>query len=176
MSGVADMIVASVKITPERFLAIDFLTPILSSKGGIFIKNDMLKEDIDFAAYKNPFDGKTWMAFILSLLLVTFCIMISWKNLDQSKISLTYFIKALFASLKANLGNDSFLSLATELKSFKVIAFFALLFGNVLWLAYNGALLSGLLTPKVTKPFNDFESFSRYSYRFDKRKLYNISI
>ena len=94
--------------------------------------------------------------------------MIIWKSLDQTKFSLAFAIKALCVSLKANLGNDTFSSLSTEIESFKIIAFSALLFGNILWLTYNGALLSALVAPKVTKPFNDLESFTKSSYRFNK--------
>ena len=37
--------------------------------------------------------------------------------------------------------------------------------GNVVWLAYNGALLSQLITPKVVKPFHDWESLIKSGYK-----------
>ena len=125
----------------------------------------MLKEDIDYEVYKNPFNRNTWIAALLLSLFTTVFIIISWKTQKNTKFSLVFMIKVLTASLKANLGNDTFSLLRTELESFKVISFSALLFGNILWLTYNGALLSALVTPKVTKPFNDLESFSKSSYR-----------
>ena len=138
-----------------------------SDEGGIFINNDMMIDDIDFAVYTTPFNEKAWISVMLLSLLITVCIMISWKSLDDSKFSSINAIQAFSISLKANLGNDSFSSINTKLESFRVVSFFALMFGNVLWLTYNGQLLSGLVTPKVTKPFNDLESFSKSSYRFD---------
>ena len=164
--GLADIIVSGLNPLPERLLAIDFLQSIISINGGIFFKNDLLIEGVDFGVYKYPFDEKTWLAFILSSLLITISIMILGKNLDQNKFSLTYAIKAFIISLKANLGKDSFSSLHIELESYRIIVFFTLLFGNILWLSYNGSLLSGLITHKVTTPFNDLESFAKSSYRF----------
>ena len=164
--GLADIIVSGLNPLPERLLAIDFLQSIISINGGIFIKNDLLIEGVDFGVYKYPFDGKTWIAFILSSLLITISIMILGKNFDQNKFSLTYAIKAFIISLKANLGKDSFSSLHIELESYRIIIFFTLLFGNILWLSYNGSLLSGLITHKVTTPFSDLESFAKSSYRF----------
>ena len=164
--GLADIIVSGLNPLPERLLAIDFLQSIISIDGGIFIKNDLLTEGVDFGVYKYPFEGKTWIAFILSSLLITISIMILWKNLDQNKFSLTYAIKAFIMSIKANFGKDSLSSLHIELDSFRIIVFFTLLFGNILWLTYNGALLSGLITHKVNTPFNDLESFAKSLYRF----------
>jgi len=152
---------------PERFFAIDYLQTIIAVEGGIYIKSDMLKEDIDYEVYKNPFNRNTWIAALLLSLFTTAFIIISWKSQKNTKFSLVFMIKVLTASLKANLGNDTFSLLRTELESFKVISFSALLFGNILWLTYNGALLSALVTPKVTKPFNDLESFSKSSYRLN---------
>ena len=123
-------------------------------------------DDIDFAVYKTPFDGMAWLSILLLSFSVTFCIIISWKSLEHSKFSLTNAVQTFYISLKANLGNDSFSSVTTRLESFRVLSFFALLFGNVLWLTYNGQLLSALVTPKVTKPFIDLETFSKSSYRF----------
>ena len=41
----------------------------------------------------------------------------------------------------------------------KVIVFTTLLMGNVVWMSYNGALLSELIAHKVIKPFYNWESF-----------------
>ena len=58
-----------------------------------------------------------------------------------------------------------FPSLTDQLESYKVVIFITLLMGNVIWLSYNGALISGLLAPKVTKPFVDIESLLTSNYR-----------
>ena len=41
-----------------------------------------------------------------------------------------------------------------------------LLMGNAIWLAYNGALLSELITPKVVKPFHDWDTLIKSKNRY----------
>jgi hypothetical protein len=45
------------------------------------------------------------------------------------------------------------------------LLFTTLLMGNVIWLTYNGALLSELITPKVVTPFHDLDSLIKSKYR-----------
>ena len=69
-------------------------------------------------------------------------------------------------SLQANLGTDNFGSLRNQFTSTQMIFFTSLLMGNVIWMSYNGALLSELISPKVVKPFHDLETLVKSNYRF----------
>ena len=64
------------------------------------------------------------------------------------------------------MGNDSFEHSRNQVTSLRILYFTALLMGNVIWLSYNGALLSELITPKVVKPFDDWDSFIKSKYRY----------
>ena len=73
--------------------------------------------------------------------------------------------KVLSMSLQANLGVNGFSSLTSYSLTLKVVIFITLLMGNVVWLTYNGALLSGLIVPNKVKPFHDLETLSTSNYR-----------
>ena len=69
-------------------------------------------------------------------------------------------------SFQANLGTDNFGSVRNQFTSTQMIFFTSLLMGNVIWMSYNGALLSQLISPKVVKPFHDLETLVKSNYRF----------
>ena len=73
--------------------------------------------------------------------------------------------KILSMSLQANLGINSFSTLTNHFLTLKVVIFITLLMGNVVWLTYNGSLLSGLIVPQKIKPFHDLETLSTSKYR-----------
>ena len=77
--------------------------------------------------------------------------------------------KILLMSIQANLGVNRFSWLTSYSVTLKVMIFITLLMGNVVWLTYNGALLSGLVVPKKVKPFHDLETLSTSKYRLDFR-------
>ena len=39
--------------------------------------------------------------------------------------------------------------------------------GNIIWLSYNGSLLSELINHKFVKPFQDWESFIESKYKLN---------
>ena len=125
----------------------------------------MMKESLDFLVFKGPFDEKTWILLFSSSIFVSICITILWKIIDNKIPIFRSSVKALVMTFKANMGTARFPSLADQLDSYKVVIFIALLMGNVIWLSYNGALLSGLLAPKVKKPFESLESLLTSDYR-----------
>lgn len=45
---------------------------------------------------------------------------------------------------------------------------------NVLWISYNGSLLSELITKKVIKPFYDWESFALSSYTLNTNPRHGL--
>ena len=68
-------------------------------------------------------------------------------------------------SLQANLGNASFTPIANKFHSLHMVIFVALMMGNIIWIAYNGALLSKLVQPRFDKPFYDLDSLAKTHYR-----------
>ena len=74
--------------------------------------------------------------------------------------------KVVFTMLKTNMGTDSFEPIGNQITSVRVLILTVLLMGNAIWLAYNGALLSQLITPKLVKPFDDWNSLIKSKYRY----------
>ena len=68
-------------------------------------------------------------------------------------------------SLKANFGNASFTPITNQFHSQHMVIFVALMTGNIVWIAYNGALLSKLIEPRSEKPFHDLETLAESNYR-----------
>ena len=67
-----------------------------------------------------------------------------------------------------DLGNANFVLYPNRLESSKVIILTALLMGNFVWMIYQGSLISELIAPKVTKPFQDLKTLVESNYRFDQ--------
>jgi hypothetical protein len=147
-----------------RHFVIDYLQPIMTREGGIFVRKDALQEGFDFKAFWHPNGYGTWTLIFFSSLIVTFCIMLMWR-VSKTTDTFPNPIKVFISALKVNLGTDSFAHKENQTTSAKVLFFTTLLMGNVIWLTYNGALLSELITPKVVKPFHDLDTLIKSQYR-----------
>ena len=165
MEGSVDIFLAAVAIMYNRHLVIDYLVPLQSFPNGIFINRDSIQESFDFEAFQKPFDKWTWTTLITSSLISTVCIVLTSKVLNQGKLNHFNFIDIFAKSLKANLGNASFTPIINKFHSQKMAIFVVLITGNVLWIAYNGALLSKLVKPRFDKPFHDLKSLAESNYR-----------
>ena len=164
MLGKAHVLMSAASILHARYLVIDYLQPIMRRDGGIFVRKDALQDGFDFKVFCHPFDKWTWMVIAVSSLIVTLCILFLWKFLNTKKM-LPNPIKILIMSFKVYLGTDSFASVENPSTSLKLLFFTTLLMGNVIWLTYNGALLSELITPKVVTPFHDLDTLIKSKYR-----------
>ena len=163
-SGKAHVIMSATTMIYARYLVIDYLQPILTRDGGIFVKKEDLHEGFDLSVYWHPFADWTWILILSSSIIVTLCILFLWK---VSNLTKTNAIKVLVRSLKVNLGTetDGLIPPKNQTTSLKFLFFTTLLMGNVIWLTYNGALLSDLITPKVVKPFHDLDTLIKSRYR-----------
>ena len=151
-----------------RHLAIDYLHPMTPNRGGIFVKRTSFLEGVDYQVFIRPFKKWTWVMLIVSSFVMAFFTVAVWKILNHQKITLRYSIKIAITSFQTNFGFGNFHSLPNiGMVTPKVIALISLLLGNVIWLSYNGSLLSGLIEPKVIKPFYDLESLSKTNFRFN---------
>ena len=165
MDGLADILLARLTIMYERYLAIDYLVPLENLANGIFVNKDSIQESHDFEVFHKPFDKWTWTIIISSSLIVTISIAITSKVLNREKINFLNFMDIFAKSLQANLGDASLTPTTNEFHSIKVVVFVALMTGNIIWIAYNGALLSKLVKPRFDKPFHDLESLAASNYR-----------
>ena len=160
----AHVILSAGTILHARYLVIDFLQPIRAGHGGIFVKKEDLNEGFDLKVYWHPFEDWTWISILSSSIIVTFCILFLWKFPNLTKMNA---FRVLVRSLKVNLGTetDGLIPPKNQTISLKFLFFTTLLMGNVIWLTYNGALLSELITPKVVKPFDDLDTMIKSRYR-----------
>ena len=159
-----DALISAATILHARYLIIDYLQPIMTRDGGFFVRKEALQEDFDLTVYWHPFGDWTWFLILSSSSIVTLCILFLWKFPSLTKENA---LKVLVRSLKVNLGTetDSLIPPKNQSISLKFLFFTTLLMGNVIWLTYNGALLSELITPKVVKPFHDLDTLIRSKYR-----------
>ena len=167
MDGLADILLARLVMVSERYLAIDYLFPLKSHSNGIFVNKDSMKESLDFEVFQKPFDKWTWTALISSSLIVTISIVFTFKVLNQGNLKCLNFMDIFAKSLKANLGSASFTTpITNKFHSLRMIILVALIAGNIIWIGYNGALLSKLIEPRFDKPFHDLESLAESNYRY----------
>ena len=165
MDGLADILLNRIVIMEQRCLVIDFLVPLTSSSNGIFINKDSMKESLDFQVFQKPLDKWTWTAMIFSSLIISISIVITSKFLNQGNLKCHNFMGIFAKSLKANLGSAGFVPNINQFHSLQMVIFVSLITGNIIWIAYNGALLSKLIEPSFDKPFHDLESLAESNYR-----------
>ena len=165
MDGLADILLTGLAILYNRYLVIDYLVPLDSYPTGIYVNKYSIQESHDFEVFLMPFDKWTWTTMISLSLITTTSIVITSKVLNQEKLNYLNFIDILANSLKANLGNAGFTPIINKFNSLQMLIFVALMTGNIIWIAYNGALLSKLVQPIFNKPFHDLESLTESNYR-----------
>jgi hypothetical protein len=163
-SGKAHVIMSATTMIHARYLVINYLQPILTRDGGIFVKKEDLQEGFDLSVYWHPFENWTWILILSSSVIVTLSIFFLWNFPNLTKENA---FKVLIRSLKVNLGTETegLFPPNNQTISLKFLFFTTLLMGNVIWLTYNGALLSELITPKVVKPFHDLDTLIKSRYR-----------
>ena len=136
----------------------------MTKDGGIFVRKEDLHEGFDLSGYWHPFADWTWILILSSSVIVTLCILLLWKSPNLTKENA---MKVLVRSLKVNLRTETegLTTPKNHTTSLNFLFFTTLLLGNVIWLTYNGALLSELITPKVVKPFHNFDTLIKSRYR-----------
>jgi hypothetical protein len=165
MDGSVDILLAALTIKYTRNFVIDYLVPLYRNLNGIFISKDSIKESLDFEVFQRPFDKWVWTTLISSSLILSLSIFLTSKVLNQRNLDYLDFIDMFGKALKANLGIASFTLITNKFHSLQMAMFVALMTGNIIWIAYNGALLSKLIEPTFDKPFHDLESLADSNYR-----------
>ena len=149
----------------NHFLIISFKLPVINYHCSVLFNGSCFQEGLDFEVFKRPFHSWTWAVVICSSVLVSIFISFIWKVLDHKAKIVENIAKILSMSLQANLGVNRFDSFTNYFGTLKVVIFITLLMGNVVWLSYNGSLLSGLIAPIKIKPFHDLEALSTSKFR-----------
>ena len=165
MNGSGDVVLTCLTIMYNRYLVIDYLAPLDRYPVGIYVSKDSIQESFDFDVFSTPFDKWTWTTLISSSLIVTISIVLTSKVLNEANLNFLNFMDVFAKSLQANLGNASFTPIANKFHSLHMVVFVTLMMGNIIWIAYNGALLSKLVQPRFDKPFHDLESLAESNYR-----------
>ena len=131
-SGKAHVILSAATILHARYLAIDYLQPIRTGHGGIFVKKEDLHEGFDLSVYWYPFADWTWIVILSSSLIVAFCILLLWKFPNITKENT---IKVLVRSLKVNLGTETegITPQKNQTNSIKFLFFTTLLILSLIW-------------------------------------------
>ena len=153
VDGTADILLAPLSILYNRYLVIDYLVPLHNGVMGIFVNKESIHENFDFSVFYKPFDKWTWTLVLSTSMIVTISIVLTSKFLNHQNLTLHNFMDIYAKSLKANLGNASFTPITNQFHSQHIAIFVALITGNIIWIAYNGALLSKLIEPRSEKPF-----------------------
>ena len=125
-----------------------------------------LNEGYDFDVFWQQFENWSWILLLFMSAVISFCIVFAWKISHQITKMIPSAFKILFMSFKASLGSNNFEPIENQISSVRILILTVLLMGNAIWLAYNGALLSELITPKVVKPFHDWDTLIKSKYRY----------
>ena len=165
IDGTADILLAPLTIMYVRYLVVDYLVPLHNGLTGIFVNKESIHESFDFEVFYKPFDKWTWAVLVASSLIGTISIVFTSKFLNPQNLPFHNFMDIFVKSLKANLGNASFTPITNQFHSPHMVIFVALMTGNIVWISYNGALLSKLIEPRSEKPFHDLESLAESNYR-----------
>ena len=149
-----------------RYLLISYLHPLAPGQGGIFVKKTSILEGMDFKVFIRPFRNWLWIVMIISSFAVALCIIGVLKIQDSSQMDLKDCMRIMVITIQTNFGSGNFNSLPKlSMEAPRLIIITALLMGNIIWLSYNGSLLSALITPSVIKPFDDLESLAKTNFR-----------
>jgi hypothetical protein len=107
-------------------------------------------------------------------LITSFFIVVIQKCVGQQELSIFNSLSVFSTTLLTNVGSANFKAVGNRFTSLKVVTFTTLLLGNVIWLSYNGSLLSELITKRVIKPFYDWESLVSSSYTLNTNPKQNL--
>ena len=159
VTGSADLLVSSITMLYERHLVMDFLLPMAPEEAGIFTKKRTQVVGFDFEVFIKPFDKLTWLTILSSSFVTSLLIIAIWRYFDYKGVSLVKSLEVFATTLQSHFGSANLETFEGRRVSMKIIIFTSLLMGNVVWMSYNGSLLSELINFKVIKPFYDWETF-----------------
>ena len=146
-----------------RFYVLDLLPAITNGKAQVFTK-PIGNEHISWTTYLNVFTIELWGTLIL-VAMITSCFLTSIEKTFDVKDQFSYmnYLENLWLAFKANFGGKP--SSIHQNNSYKIIIFYCLLAGSIVWIAYRAEIMSQLSVPKVKKPFDSLEDLLTTNYR-----------
>ena len=159
-----DVAVAPLTLTVSRNELVSFLPKLFDKVMVVAIPSTSVEESLDFSTFSNPFTIFLWIA-----ILVTISVISTLKSiaLERTKTFLIKSYKYWWNSLTPFFGGESTIE-QKGTTSYNIIIISSLLCGYVIWIAYNAALTSELLTTKKTYPFNDLETLTMSNWKYVK--------
>ena len=138
---------------------------IYSEKAELFIGN-MDEEEISWTTFLNPFSVRLWitligMAFVISSTIT--CIESIYSPKETYAWFFLNYLGNLWFALKANIGGKP--STVQPNYAHRIVLFYCLLAGSIVWMAYRASLTGELSIIKQNLPFNDMESLLKSDYK-----------
>ena len=146
-----------------RSYVLDLLPAITDGKLQMFIK-PMENNHVSWTTYINMFTIELWGTLILVAMIIS-CFLTSIEKTFDVKDQFSYmnYLENLWLAFKANFGGKP--SSIHRSSSYKIIVFYCLLGGSIVWIAYRAEIVSQLSVIKVKMPFDNLEDLLKSNYR-----------
>ena len=154
---------SSMSQTLWRSYVLDLLPAITDGKLQMFIK-PMENNHVSWTTYINMFTIELWGTLILVAMIIS-CFLTSIEKTFDVKDQFSYmnYLENLWLAFKANFGGKP--SSIHRSSSYKIIIFYCLLGGSIVWIAYRAEIVSQLSVIKVKMPFDNLEDLLNSNYR-----------
>ena len=152
--------------SPSRCQALICMPAVDNAKAELFIKS-LDGQAISWSTFSNPFYIDMWLMILAVAVIIASTLTFIEKfhgGLTSGKfLCFTDYLKNLYVALKSNFGGEH--SSAIKSVIYDIVLFDCLLFGSVVWMAYQASLTSELSVIKLKLPFIDLETLYKSDYK-----------
>ena len=152
-----DMAVAPMNILQRRALYIDYFPPLLPDFVGIFIPT--VDEAKNLNTFILPYTPRLWIVIFITAIVFTIFKLI--LHYHYHSVRIIDGICFLWTSYAAFLGGKPTKTQIDSKESYRLIIFFSLLCGLIVWSTYKAQLKASLTIVQKDYPFTDLESFTK---------------
>ena len=157
-----DMAIAPFSIIYRRALYIDYLPPLMPDFVGTFIPT--VDENINLTNFIEPYTPRLWIViFVTAIVFAIFKLILHYHYYSVKIIDVICF---LWTSYAAFLGGKPTRTKIDLIESYRLIIFFSLFCGLIVWSTYKAQLKASLTIVRKHYPFQDLESFSRTNWQY----------
>ena len=152
--------------SPSRCQALTCMPAVDNAKAELFIKS-LDGQAISWSTFSNPFYIDMWLMILAVAVIIASTLTFIEKfhgGLTSGKfLCFTDYLKNLCVAIKSNFGGEH----SSVIKSviYDIVLFDCLLFGSVVWMAYQASLTSELSVIKLKLPFIDLETLYKSDYK-----------
>ena len=180
VKGDADLIAASLTLTPKRFEALNYLIPIGTETFGLFIPEAAHAEILDFTGFFGPFSTPLWIWLMLNALVLAIIIQFAWKcqvdseccefrSRNKARSQIVKFISHFWLIVASYTGKANTHSNNMQ-ATWKRVLFFTIFFvGNGTFMTYRAALTSELSIRRHKLPLDSLEDLIPLNYKYDRQ-------